>query len=106
MNYLRNFITKAATRRNGDIPTQKHPVVLDCSKVSSIDFTAAKGFGSMIKEFKQREQPFIVYHPHPSVTRTFSEACSDDVSFVIAHTLEELDACIISKCFVKNMLIT
>jgi len=81
-NYVRNIINKAAVKRR-DIP-----VVLDCTHISSADFTTAKGFKGMISDFKSRSQPIIFYNTHSSVLDTFLGVNVED--FTIVHSLEEL----------------
>ena len=84
INYVRNVINKAAIRP----PCNGIPVVLDCTHISSADFTAAKGFKAMITDFKARNQPLIFYNTHSSVLDTFVGANVEE--FVVVHSLEEL----------------
>jgi len=88
INYVRNVINKAATRPpcNPSIP-----VVLDCSHISSADFTAAKGFKAMISDFKMRGQELIFYNTHESVLDTFVGA---NVEFNVVHSIAELHECL------------
>ena len=85
VNYVRNVINKAAAR-SGMIP-----VVLDCTHISSADFTAAKGFKAMISDFRARGQELIFYNTHESVLDTFVGA---NVEFNVVHSLEELHSCL------------
>lgn len=88
VNYVRNVINKAATRAAaGDMM----PVVLDCTHISSADFTAAKGFKAMISDFRARGQELIFYNTHESVLDTFVGA---NVEFNVVHSLEELHNCL------------
>jgi sodium-independent sulfate anion transporter 11 len=61
---------------------------LDCSHISSADFTAAKGFKAMISDFKAREQPIIFYNTASSVVDTFLGVNMDE--FVVVHSMEEM----------------
>lgn len=88
-NYVRNIINKAAVRRR-DIP-----VVLDCTHISSADFTTAKGFKGMISDFKSRSQPIIFYNTHSSVLDTFLGVNVED--FTIVHSLDELHSTLHGK---------
>ena len=63
-------------------------MVLDCTHISSADFTTAKGFKAMISDFKSRNQPLIFYNTHSSVLDTFLGVNVED--FTIVHSLEEL----------------
>ena len=63
-------------------------MVLDCTHISSADFTTAKGFKGMVGDFKSRNQPIIFYNTHTSVSDTFVGINVDD--FTIVHSLEEL----------------
>ena len=63
-------------------------VVLDCSRVSSVDFTTATVFKAMIVEFEERGQSLVFYHTHSSVARAIVGACSDDA--VIVQCLDDL----------------
>ena len=81
-NYVRNIINKAAAKR------RSIPVVLDCTHISSADFTTAKGFKGMITDFKSRNQLIIFYNTHSSVLDTFLGVHVED--FTVVHSLEEL----------------
>ena len=62
--------------------------MLDCTYISSADFTTAKGFKGMISDFKSRNQTIIFYNPHASVLDTFQGVSVED--FTIVHSLDEL----------------
>jgi len=81
INYIRNVINKAA------IAHASLPVVFDCSRISSVDFSAAKGFKAMISDFKTRGQPLIFYNTQSSVLDTFTGAIGD---FLVARSSAEL----------------
>ena len=85
INYVRSVISKAATTR----AESTMPVVVDCSHISSADFTAAKGFKSMITDFRNRNQPLIFYNPLASVLDTFVGANIEE--FVVVHSLDDLN---------------
>ena len=63
--------------------------MLDCSHISTADFTAAKGFKAMITDFKRRNQQIIFYNTSSSVIDTFSGVNMEE--FVIVHSVEELN---------------
>ena len=81
---MRNVINKAAVVVGGS----HIPVVLDCTFISSADFTTAKGFKGMISDFRARNQPIIFYNTHSSVLDTFLGANVEE--FTVVHSLEEL----------------
>ena len=64
-------------------------MVLDCSHISTADFTAAKGFKAMITDFKRRNQQIIFYNTSPSVIDTFFVINLDE--FVMVFSVEELN---------------
>ena len=63
--------------------------MLDCSHISTADFTAAKGFKAMITDFKRRNQQIIFYNTSSSVIDTFSGVNMEE--FVMVHSVEELN---------------
>ena len=85
VNYVRNIL-------NREVRAYSEPysaVVVDCSQMTSIDFTAAKGFKAVIDEFKFLKEPVLFYNPNSSTTHTFLGACPNDI--VIVETLERLN---------------
>ena len=64
-------------------------MVLDCSHISTADFTAAKGFKAMITDFKQRNQQIIFYNTSRSVIDTFSGVNMEE--FAMVFSVEELN---------------
>ena len=67
----------------------KLPLVLDCSHISTADFTAAKGFKAMITDFKRRNQQIIFYNTSPSVIDTFLGVNMEE--FVMVCSVEEIN---------------
>ena len=67
----------------------KLPLVLDCSHISTADFTAAKGFKAMITDFKRRNQQIIFYNTSPSVIDTFLGVNMEE--FVMVFSVEEIN---------------
>ncbi len=82
---VRNKINKMGMRQG-----EAHmPLVLDCRHISNTDFTAAKGFKSMIADFRKRNQPIIFYNTTQSVMDTFLGVKIEE--FVFAHSPEDLN---------------
>ena len=84
INYFRNVVSR-------EISQTKEPysaVVVDCSQVTSIDFTTARGLKSLVDEFKHLKKPVLFYNPNPAATYTFVGACSHDI--VIVQSLDDL----------------
>ena len=81
---FRHKINKAGVREG----QSRLPLVLDCSHISTADFTAANGFKSMISDFRRRNQPIIFYNTSPSVVDTFLGVNIEE--FVVVHSLDEL----------------
>ena len=71
-------------------------MVLDCSHISTADFTAANGFKAMITDFRRRNQPIIFYNTTPSVIDTFLGVNIEE--FVVVHSLEELNEHLRGTC--------
>ena len=84
VSYVRHQINKAAISTG----QSQLPVVLDCSHISSADFTAAEGFKAMVEDFHSRSQHFIFYNTAPSVVDTFEGV--DMPGLIIVQSLEEL----------------
>ena len=82
---FRHKINKAGIREG----QSKLPLVLDCSHISTADFTAAKGFKAMITDFKQRNQQIIFYNTSRSVIDTFSGVNMEE--FAMVFSVEELN---------------
>merc|ERR1712066_374367 len=78
VNYIRNTITKAGVRQSS------LPVVIDCSKISQTDFTAAEGFKAMLKDFSLRSQPVYWLTPNAEVARI--------IKVIVGTTFKEIDS--------------
>jgi len=66
VSYVRNLINKAGIRQAGP----SIPVVIDCGRINNTDFTAAKGFKSMLGDFESRSTEVYWLDPTPSVAHT------------------------------------
>lgn len=85
INYVRNVISS-------EISQTKDPysaAVIDCSQITSIDFTTAKGFKAIIDEFKHHKKAVLFYNPNALCTHTLVGALSNDI--VIINSLENLE---------------
>merc|ERR1712083_298149 len=97
VNYIRNTITKAGVKQG----QSRMPVVIDCSKISQTDFTAAEGFKAMLKDFSLRSQPVYWLTPDPEVARIIKEIDSlaqitqpeVEVLVDVAHTSRTTSPC-------------
>ena len=85
VSYVRNKINKAGVRDGHS----RMPLVLDCSHISTADFTAAKGFKAMISDFRSRSQPIIFFNTASSVVDTFLGVNIEE--FVVVHSVEEMN---------------
>ena len=81
VSYVRHFINKAGVQEGQSTA----PLVLDCSHMSTSDFTVAEGFKSMVKDFEKRQQAIIFYKPTPAVLATLKI-----VNLKVVHSKEEL----------------
>ena len=66
VSHVRHLINKAGMKEG----RSKFPLVLDCTHLSTSDFTVAEGFKSMIKDFDKRNQSIIFYKPASPVLAT------------------------------------
>jgi len=80
VNYIRNTITKAGVKEG----QSRMPVVIDCSKISQTDFTAAEGFKAMLKDFSLRSQPVYWLTPNTEVARI--------IKVIVGATFKEIDS--------------
>merc|ERR1712083_624291 len=95
VNYIRETWAKAGVRQSS------LPVVIDCSKISQTDFTAAEGFKAMLKDFSLRSQPVYWLTPDPEVARIIKEIDSlaqitqpeVEVLVDVAHTSRTTSPC-------------
>ena len=85
VNYIRNFVNKETSQQGKSYEA----IVLDCTHITSIDFTTVKGFMALIGELQQRGKQIIFYNPNSSVTHTFLGVCSNDIA--IAKSLDDLN---------------
>lgn len=84
VSYVRHQINKSAISTG----QSQLPVVLDCSHISSADFTAAEGFKAMVEDFHSRSQNIIFYNTAPSVVDTFEGV--EMPGLVVVQSFEEL----------------
>eukprot|EP00095_Tigriopus_kingsejongensis_P008885 maker-scaffold566_size135349-snap-gene-0.23 protein:Tk08885 transcript:maker-scaffold566_size135349-snap-gene-0.23-mRNA-1 annotation:"sodium-independent sulfate anion transporter" len=84
VSHVRNIIEKAGVRQGNG----QNPVVVNCSHVFSTDFTAAKGFKAMGRDFSRRGQKLIFSNLKPGVESVFVR--SGGSSLCIVHSFDEL----------------
>ena len=89
VSHVRHLINKAGMKEGGS----KLPLVLDCSHISTSDFTVAEGFKSMIKDFEKRNQMIIFYKPAPIVLATLKIK-----TLKVVQSREDLQALFASEC--------
>ena len=53
-------------------------MVIDCSKIDSVDFTAAKGMKAMLEDFARREQRVYWLNMEEGVEKTVAAVCNID----------------------------
>jgi anti-anti-sigma regulatory factor len=58
------------------------PVVVDCSRISHTDFTAAKSFKAMIGDFKARKIRIFWLRPAQQVVQTLQAISGEDFWYV------------------------
>ncbi|XP_023344261.1 sodium-independent sulfate anion transporter [Eurytemora carolleeae] len=73
VTYVRNLINKAALKQAGP----EIPVVIDCSKINNVDFTAAEGFHAMIADMGKRNTEIYWLNPSPSAAHTLRVIAKD-----------------------------
>jgi len=64
------------------------PVVIDCSHIYQTDFTAGKGFKSMLEDFESRAQPVYWLRPQPHVHHTLQALAGNH--FVTISSVDQL----------------
>jgi len=92
VSYVRNLINKAGVRQASD----RIPVVIDCSKINSADFTAAKGFKAMLADFKARNTEVYWLDPSPNVAHVL-KAIAQNAFKPIYGELEMLESGIVGS---------
>ena len=88
VSHVRHLINKAGVKEG----RSTLPLVLDCSHISTSDFTVAEGFKSMIKDFDKRNQAIIFYKPTPPVLATLKI-----IKLKVVQSKEELKTHFASK---------
>ncbi|XP_045497477.1 sodium-independent sulfate anion transporter-like [Colias croceus] len=83
VEYIRQYVTRAASKQGGNMP-----VVIDCRYVLGADFTAAKGLCALSNALSSRGQPLVLLSPRASVAAVFSGAGS---SVLVVLNATELD---------------
>ena len=83
-----NYVRTVIGRKIDESTDNYSAVVIDCSQITSVDFTTVKGLKAVVDEFKFHEKPVLFYNPNPSSTHTFEGACPKDI--VIVHALDHL----------------
>eukprot|EP00090_Calanus_glacialis_P015453 TRINITY_DN24401_c0_g1_i1.p1 TRINITY_DN24401_c0_g1~~TRINITY_DN24401_c0_g1_i1.p1 ORF type:complete len:653 (-),score=122.04 TRINITY_DN24401_c0_g1_i1:57-2015(-) len=72
VSYVRNLISKAGIKQDTLMP-----VVIDCSHIYQVDYTAAKGFNAMLGDFSSRQQEVFWLSCNSSVANTISAIAGD-----------------------------
>lgn len=72
VSYVRNLISKSGARQDTLLP-----VVIDCSHIYQVDYTAAKGFNAMLEDFSSRQQEVFWLSCNKSVANTISAIAGD-----------------------------
>ena len=83
-----NYVRTVIGRKIDESTDNYSAVVIDCSQITSVDFTTVKGLKAVVDEFKFHEKPVLFYNPNPSSTHTFEGACPKDI--VIVNALDHL----------------
>ena len=55
------------------------PVVIDCSMIDAVDFTAAKGMKAMLEDYARREQKVLWLNMEEGVENTIKSVCNIDI---------------------------
>eukprot|EP00092_Neocalanus_flemingeri_P034435 GFUD01037444.1.p1 GENE.GFUD01037444.1~~GFUD01037444.1.p1 ORF type:complete len:657 (+),score=135.37 GFUD01037444.1:71-2041(+) len=76
VSYVRNLISKAGVRQ-GQPQDTLLPVVINCSHIYQVDYTAAKGFNAMLGDFSSRQQEVFWLSCNKSVADTISAIAGD-----------------------------
>ncbi|KAK9739693.1 STAS domain [Popillia japonica] len=79
------------------------PVVVDCTFILSIDFTAAKGLSSMIDEFIQRKQSLYFLNPSPEFVAIFKGAGQEEFQYI--NSSEDIPSFLDSKINEESSLL-
>jgi len=72
VSYVRNLVSKAGIKQDTLLP-----VVIDCSHIYQVDYTAAKGFKAMLGDFSSRQQEVFWLSCNSSVATTISAIAGD-----------------------------
>lgn len=82
VDYVRNLVNKQS--QNCDMP-----VVIDCSHVYGVDFSAVTVIKTLCDDFKNRDQHIFFYNLKPSVLEVFEGVGSDH--FTVFYRIDLLD---------------
>ncbi|KAL5283353.1 SLC26A11.2 family protein [Megaselia abdita] len=82
VDYVRNLVNKQSLK--SDLP-----VVIDCSHVHGVDFSAASVIQTLCNDFKNRQQQIFFYNLTPSVLEVFEGMKSDN--FIVFYRIDRLD---------------
>ena len=65
------------------------PIIIDCSHINNIDFTAAKGFKAMISDFDAREQRVMWLNPSDDIQYVLRSVAGD--MFRVVTSVHDID---------------
>lgn len=82
--YVRNIINKHAVRQG----QSRMPVVIDCSNVFTADYTAARAFRAMARDFRKRGQVIFFTNMKRNVESTFMGLEGDEI--IVFRSYDEL----------------
>lgn len=95
VSFVRDRINKAA------VAESTMPIVLDCLHINETDYTGAKGFKSMVADFKRRKQPIIFYNASPGVLNTLVII----EGLVVIRSAEELNNHLKGSCLLFTLVV-
>lgn len=82
VDYVRNIVNKQSMK--SDLP-----VVIDCSHVYGVDFSAASVIETLCNDFKNRRQQIFFYNLTPRVLEVFEGIGCDN--FIVFYRIDRLD---------------
>lgn len=82
VDYVRNIVNKQSLK--SDLP-----VVIDCSHVHGVDFSAVSVIETLCNDFRNRNQQIFFYNLTPSVLEVFEGMACD--KFIVFYRIDRLD---------------
>ncbi|XP_054284171.1 sodium-independent sulfate anion transporter-like [Macrosteles quadrilineatus] len=67
VDVVSNHLLEAGLQQGGG----RHPVVLDCTHFTSLDYTAAKALCTLMKDFNKRNQHLVLMNASPKMIKRF-----------------------------------